>query len=89
MSIGSDDCSSELVQLIEQELDTGRYASPGEVLLDAMKLLRERHGFDAEIQTGVDQLARGEFVEYDREGLKAMFAELRSRIHVRTGVSHE
>lgn len=89
MSVQSSDSSPELLQLIEQELDSGRYATPGEVLLDAMKLLHERHAYDAEIQKGMDQFARGEFVEYDREGLKAMFDDLRAQILARTGASHE
>lgn len=81
--------SPELQQLIQLELDAGRYATRDEVLLEAVKLLRKRSALDAEIQKGVDQLARGEFVEYDKEAWKKKFEDIRAQILAKGGALHE
>lgn len=81
--------SPELQQFIQLELDAGGYASPDEVLLEAMKLLRKRSALDAEIQKGVDQLARGEYIEYDKQAWKKKFDDIRAQILAKGGALHE
>jgi len=74
----TDFVSPELQQLVRRELATGRYGSENEVLLEAVRLLadrnRRREELRRELQTGRDQLDRGEGVEL--EGDEALGAFL-------------
>jgi antitoxin ParD1/3/4 len=60
----------ELERIVKERLASGRYSSPTEVVKEALCLIAERdHGLEIrkealrrDIQAGVDQLDRGEFV---------------------------
>jgi antitoxin ParD1/3/4 len=72
--------SSEFQQFIEQQLALGTYATPNEVVGEALRLLQS-HGRDAfvndlrqKIAVGIDQLDRGDSVEANE-----VFEELRHR----------
>ena len=75
--------SPELQQLVRQELATGKYESEDQLLLAAVRLLAERdcqrEELRREIQVGREQLDRGEYTEYDEEGLRKRFDELKNR----------
>lgn len=73
----------ELQQLVADEMNTGAYSSPHDVLTAGVRLLRQkREEFEqlrAEVQIGIDQLERGEYHEYTREELQAFFERLKDR----------
>jgi antitoxin ParD1/3/4 len=79
--------SSEVQQLLSQQLATGEYSSADEVLLEAVRLLAERNRCREElrrqIQIGRDQLDRGEFAEYDDDALRERFEQLKQRAEER------
>ena len=70
---------AELQQLVQHELATGNYTSEDEVLLNAMRALRERQEalrqWKAEIQSRIDSLDRGEGIELEDEQALRAFAE--------------
>jgi antitoxin ParD1/3/4 len=74
--------SSEFQHFIEQQVATGAYATPSEVVGDALRLLqfheREREELVStlrkKIAIGLEQLDRG-----DSMGSEEVFAELRQR----------
>ena len=52
----------QAVELADLSTRTGR--SPGELVTEAVdRLLDHEKWFDAQVQLGVDQIARGEFIE--------------------------
>src|SRR4029453_15919034 len=63
--------SGELHSLVQQELATGHYSSADEVLLTAVRLLRERNGklesLRREIEPALARLDRGEGIPLDME----------------------
>lgn len=74
----------ELDEFIRNEVASGRYESPQAVICDALRLLKERElereRFLREIQLGLEQLDRGESTEYDEDGLRGLFEELKAGI---------
>ena len=62
----------KLEELIKQKVESGMYNSSSEVVREALRLLDERDKimemrlaeFNREIQIGLDQLDRGEYVEF-------------------------
>ncbi len=70
-----------------EEVESGIYASPGEVVRDALRLLKEnrelhRRRLDAprlEAQVGLDQLERGELSEYSANEMRRLAEEVKTR----------
>jgi Arc/MetJ-type ribon-helix-helix transcriptional regulator len=73
----------ELEQLVAAELAAGKYNSPHDALIAGMRLLREKRKayeqLKTEVQHAVDQADRGEYLEFDREGLRQFFEDLKQR----------
>lgn len=73
----------ELGQFVEQQIATGKYHSEEELVVDAVRVLRrladQQHVFRDTVRQGMEQLARGEFTEYDDESLVELFDGLKQR----------
>ncbi len=73
---------ADLSEFVQQELQTGKYTSEDELICDALRLLRElerkREQLKADIQVGLDQLDRGEYTEYDDQGLDDLFERIKT-----------
>jgi putative addiction module CopG family antidote len=69
------DFPDDLAQYLAKELASGRYATEGELLADALRLHREqsegRQALRAELLERAARADRGEFVEIDLEALEA------------------
>jgi antitoxin ParD1/3/4 len=67
--------SPELQTLVQQEFATGNYSSPDEVLLAAVRLLRDRNRrleeLRSEIRPALERLDRGDGEPLDMEAIKA------------------
>ena len=69
----------ELESLVHSKVSTGLYNSASEVIRDALRLLAERdqdreaklQQLRADLQVGIDQIARGEGRPFDVEGILA------------------
>jgi Arc/MetJ-type ribon-helix-helix transcriptional regulator len=74
----------ELQQIVSQELATGNYASEDELLLEAVRLLRQREedlrNFEAKLEGRLAQLDRGEAIELEGEAaLREFFDDIQAR----------
>jgi antitoxin ParD1/3/4 len=67
----------ELEELVNDKVASGMYHSASEVIREGLRLLKEqdalreirRDELRKEVQKGIDSVARGEFAEYDGEGI--------------------
>lgn len=63
--------SAQAEQFIQQQVDSGRYASPEEAVEAAIRLWRDRtEELRREIHVGIDELDRGERSPLDMEEIK-------------------
>jgi Arc/MetJ-type ribon-helix-helix transcriptional regulator len=74
----------ELHLLVEEGLASGGYSSEDGILLEAMRLLRDRdlreREFKAQLQTRIDRIDRGEgIVLQDEADLQRFFDDVQSR----------
>jgi antitoxin ParD1/3/4 len=71
----------DLSQFVKAEVASGRFASEDQVAIEEARLLRERKAklerLRADLQAARDQFERGEYTEYDQEGLRALFEEIK------------
>ena len=78
----------DLERLVQQELATGKYKSEDEVLLEAMKLLRDREihfqQFRKNLRARLDRLDRGKGTELDDESLAAFLDEIEAEVDAET-----
>ena len=83
----------ELGQFVEQQLASGKYLSEQELVVDAVRVLREveaqQRQFHEEVQLGMDQLERGESNEYSLQQLRERFEQLKDRARRRIEASRE
>jgi putative addiction module CopG family antidote len=71
----------DIGSFIEQQLAEGKYHSEEELMVEAVRVLREveahKQQFAEDVQLGMEQLERGEYNEYDEAGLRRRFEELK------------
>ena len=74
----------EQQKLIDQLVKSGLFSSPDEVIDTALHRLVEDQNQDLEqlrqsVQVGLDQLERGEYTDYDDDGLKDLAEKIKTR----------
>ena len=72
----------KIEQLIRERLQTGSYQSATDVLEDALDALVERENFEAiraELRHADEQLAHGEYTEYDESTIQKLAEEVKTR----------
>jgi len=72
----------EFQQFVQQEVASGRYHSVEEVIVDGLRLLRERKLYELrkDIDAGLAQLDRGEGIELESEqALQDFFDDIKAR----------
>ena len=74
----STNLSPELNRLIAQELALGHYRTEEELLTEAVQLLRQRNALREQIAAGTQQLANGEYTDYDPQALRQRFDDLKA-----------
>ena len=76
--------SEENQEQINRKVESGKYRSPDDVIAKALELLNEHDEelaqelveVRAKVQEGIDQLARGEFIECTDETLDSLLEEI-------------
>ncbi len=74
----STDLSPENEQFIQHAIQCGTFQDRVEALDRAVELLRKRQALLEHIDEGTRQLRSGEYTEYDDEGLKKFFDEIKA-----------
>lgn len=73
----------ELERLINDKVETGSYQTASEVVREALRLLKLRDEglvqLRKDVQAGLDQIARGEYVEYNRKSTTKLAARVKAR----------
>ena len=73
---------TDLVEFVEQELTKGKYRTEADLVCEAVRLLRERERrleeLLAEVLPAVEQLNRGEYTAYDKQGLREMLEDVKA-----------
>jgi Arc/MetJ-type ribon-helix-helix transcriptional regulator len=75
----SSEISPENEQFIEKQITSGAFHSRAEVLDAGIELLRMRNELLDRIDERRRQLDAGEFTDYDEQGLRKRFEELKER----------
>ena len=73
----------ELERLVNEKVESGLYQTASEVVREALRLLKERdqarEHLRADVQAGIDQLARGEGRAYDKTPSRQLAERIKSR----------
>jgi antitoxin ParD1/3/4 len=74
----------ELECLVNEKVQSGMYQTASEVVREALRLLKEHDEVKLRqlreaIRVGIDQLERGEYIEYGGTDLKALAAAVKDR----------
>jgi putative addiction module CopG family antidote len=71
----------DLSQFVKAEVASGAFPSEEQVVIRSVQLLRERkeaiERLRADIRAAEEQIERGEYTEYDQEGLRELFDEIK------------
>lgn len=74
----------DICAFIAQQLADGKFRSEEELMIHAIRVLREveagKRQFAEEVRLGFEQLERGECNEYDEAGLRGRFEDLKERV---------
>jgi Arc/MetJ-type ribon-helix-helix transcriptional regulator len=68
--------TSDNADFLRHQVASGEFGTSDEALNAAVNLMRRRVAFAARFRQGVEQLARGEYLEVDDQGLDRFFDEL-------------
>lgn len=68
-------------RIVTEKLRSGLYEDPGEVIEDALRLLKQRDeqklgALRKDLQHAAEQLESGEFTEYDEQSIQDLFDEV-------------
>jgi antitoxin ParD1/3/4 len=73
----------EFEQFVAQQIATGEYRSPEEVISAGLRILQalkqQQEQLRKDVQAGIDQLDRGEGIVVERDGLRAFFDDIQTR----------
>ena len=73
----------ELERLVNEKVESGLYQTASEVVREALRLLRERdqarEQLRADVQAGLDQVARGQDQVYDKASGRQLAERIKSR----------
>ncbi len=73
----------ELEKFVEEQVAAGNYQSEQDLVINAVRVLRSvqdrQRRFCEDVRLGMEQLERGEFTEYDEDGLRKRFEDLKQQ----------
>lgn len=71
--------SPDIESFIQQEVSVGTYRDRNDAIEAGVEMLRQRKALLDRLDEGRRQLDAGEYVEFDREGLRQFFDGLKER----------
>lgn len=74
----------DLENLIRDEVESGRYSSPAEVIHAALRIFRQPEAAEAdvlrrEIQKGIDDIEKSRYTVWDKDSLPGLAADIKKR----------
>jgi len=81
----STELSNDSESFIQQQISIGIYRSRTDVIEAGVELLRQQKALLDRLDEGRRQLDQGEYVEFDREGLRQFFEGLKERARQQAG----
>lgn len=71
----------KMARFIRAKVKSGRYANSGEAVLDAVRMMQDAETAElrAKVMQGVEEVERGECLEFDEKGLRAFFRDVNAR----------
>ena len=80
---GGSQARPELERLVNEKVESGLYQTASEVVREALRLLKDRdqarEQLRSDVQSGFDQLARGEGRVYDKTSSRQLTERIKSR----------
>jgi Arc/MetJ-type ribon-helix-helix transcriptional regulator len=73
------DLSPENEQFVEESVAAGTFPSRRDVLDQGVELVRQRHELLSRVGESRRQLDSGEFTEYDDDGLRDLFEDIKTK----------
>jgi len=71
----------ELEQFVAEQVAAGNYSTEQDLVVCAVRVLKDvqtrQQEFREDVRRGMEQLEQGDVVEYDEDGLRQLFDELR------------
>jgi putative addiction module CopG family antidote len=67
---------TELEPFVEGAVQQGTYHDPAEVVAEALRLLARREQLLRDVKAGVEQLDRGEYLEYEEGSEQKFLADI-------------
>lgn len=76
--------SPDLEELIAEQVASGHYPNPGEVVREALRLLQEQlvlreHALRRDVRAGLEALDQGDFDEYDAGDIRSLADDIKAR----------
>ena len=79
--------TTELEKFVQDKVASGLYYSASEVIREGLRLLKEQDALKEyrlrelrqEIKKGIEQIERGDYTEYDRDSLKDLAQQIKSK----------
>lgn len=79
--------TQELEDLITEQVESGNFPSPGEVIREALTLFKEQlesrqqslKSLRQDIRVGLNALDRGQYEEYDADEMHVLASEIKAR----------
>ncbi len=80
------DIPAEYLPFVQRAVASGRFESEGAMVGEGLRLLLLRERELALVQKGFDDIERGDYLEFDDEGLATFFDDIKRQGRERLGV---
>jgi putative addiction module CopG family antidote len=81
--MSTDFLPSDLSQFVKAEVANGNFSSEEQVMIEGVQLLRERklklEELRAALKAADEEIERGEYTEYDQDGLRRLMEEIKQQ----------
>jgi putative addiction module CopG family antidote len=73
------DIPAQFLPFVQQSIASGRFESESAMLTEALKLLAQQEKERKMVEEGLDELERGDYLEFDDAGLARFFEDVKKQ----------